>query len=94
MGNIEEASQKAMRWTYWGVSFVNSLHAGKFFKIFVRLLIFFEINFFEKFLQELPLECQTVWIQNRPDVLSGLIWVQTVCEGNQQPKLVGKDLRQ
>ena len=27
------------------------------------------------------LGCQTVWIQIRPDVLSGLIWVQTVCKG-------------
>ena len=27
------------------------------------------------------LGCQTVWIQIRPDVLSGLIWAQTVCKG-------------
>ena len=27
---------------------------------------------------------QTVWIQIRPLVLSGLIWVQTVCIGYQQ----------
>ena len=42
---------------------------------------FFKINFFEKFFQELRLECQTDWIQIRPDVLLGLIWVQTVCKG-------------
>ena len=29
-------------------------------------------------------ECQTVWIQIRTDILSGLIWVQTVCKGYQQ----------
>ena len=29
-------------------------------------------------------ECQTVLIQIRPDVLSGLIWVQTVCKDYQQ----------
>ena len=27
-----------------------------------------------------PSECKKVWIQIRPDVLSGLIWVQTVCK--------------
>ena len=46
---------------------------------FCRLLIFFTINFFKKFFQELPSECQTDWIQIRSDILSGLIWVQTVC---------------
>ena len=29
-------------------------------------------------------ECQTVWIQIRTDVLSVLIWVQTVYQGYQQ----------
>ena len=29
-------------------------------------------------------ECQTVWIQIRTIIMSGLIWVQTVCKGNQQ----------
>ena len=33
--------------------------------------------------------CQTVWIQIRPDILSGLIWVQIVCTGYQQTTLVG-----
>ena len=28
--------------------------------------------------------CQTVWIQIRTDILSVLIWVQTVCKGYQQ----------
>ena len=32
----------------------------------------------------------TVWIQNRPDILSGLIWVQTVCKGYQL--IAGKEL--
>ena len=43
----------------------------------------------------LPLGCQTVWIQIRPDILSGLIWVQTVCKGYQQMTKVteaGKEL--
>ena len=32
----------------------------------------------------ISLGCQTVWIQIRPDILSGLVWVQTVCKGYQQ----------
>ena len=47
----------------------------------------FKINFFKKKkknLSGIPSECQTVWIQIRPDVLSGLIWIQTVCKGYKQ----------
>ena len=45
--------------------------------------------------------CQTVWIHIRPDILSGLIWVQTVCRSKlfakvisrqQKLPLAGKDL--
>ena len=32
----------------------------------------------------IPSGCQTAWIQIRLDILSGLIWVQTVCKGYQQ----------
>ena len=32
----------------------------------------------------MPSECQTVWIQIRPEVFSGLIWVQTVRKGYEQ----------
>ena len=28
----------------------------------------------------LPSACQSVWIQIRPDIMLGLIWVQTVCK--------------
>ena len=35
-------------------------------------------------LSETLSECQTVWIQNRTDIFSVLIWVQTVCNGYQQ----------
>ena len=41
----------------------------------------------------MPSECQTVWIQIRPDILSGTIWVLTVCKGYQQTILGGKDLK-
>ena len=36
--------------------------------------------------------CQIVWIQIRPDILSGLIWVQTVCKSYQQTALGDKEL--
>ena len=64
---------------------VNSLHAGK-----CSMTFFFKINFFKNFFQEyqkLPSESQTVWIQIRPDILSDMIWVQTVCKDYQQMKL-------
>ena len=59
------------------------------FHVVCHLLIVFKINFFRKFFQEYH-ECQTVWIQIRPDILSGLIWVQTVCIGYQ--KMTHKEL--
>ena len=40
--------------------------------------------FFKKNLSGIPSEFQTVWIQIRPDILLGLIWVQTICKGYQQ----------
>ena len=40
----------------------------------------------------IPSECRTVRIQIRPDMLSGLIWVQTVCKSYQQMSLVGEEL--
>ena len=32
-----------------------------------------------------------VWIQVRPDILSVLIWVQTICKGYQKATLLGKE---
>ena len=47
------------------------------------LLIIFKIDFFKKIHSGtlIESESQTVWIQIRTDVLSVLIWVQTVCKG-------------
>ena len=45
-----------------------------------------------KILSGISSECLTVWMQIRPHILSGLIWVQTVCKGYQQTTLVGKEL--
>ena len=39
-------------WQYQEELLFNSLHAGKFFMIICRLLNFFKISFFEKFLQD------------------------------------------
>ena len=64
-----------------------------FFVQFFRLLIFFNIIFSPKILSGISSECQTVWIQIRSDILSGLILYQTVCKSYQQTILVGKELR-
>ena len=47
-------------------------------------LFFFKLTFSKKNLAGIPSECQTVWIQISPNVLLGLIWVQTVCKGYEQ----------
>ena len=49
---------------------------------------FFQNSPLENLLSGIPLECQTVWTLIRPDKSSGLIWVQTVCQGYQQTTLV------
>ena len=50
---------------------------GKFFML--------SADFF--FRNQLLQKINSVWIQIRPDVLSGLIWVQTVCKSYQQTTL-------
>ena len=42
---------------------------------------FFQNQLFRKILLGIPSECQANWIQISPDILSGLIWVQTICKG-------------
>ena len=54
--------------------------------MFVTFL--FQNQLFQKILSGIPSERQTVWIQIRSDILSGLIWVQTVRKGYQQMYLV------
>ena len=56
----------------------NSLHAGRFLCLLSSAYFFFKIFFFEKDISEKPSECQTVRIQIRPNILSGLNWVQSV----------------
>ena len=59
---------------------------------FLFMLFFFVCWFFLLFFSRIPSVCQTVWIQIRPDILSGLIWVHTVCKGYKQMTLVSKGL--
>ena len=52
----------------------------------------FSNQFFGKILSGIPSECQTVWIQIRPDISSGLIWIQTVYKRYQQRTPGDKEL--
>ena len=61
------------------------------FMIFV-VCIFFQNQLFQKFLSGIPSECQTGWSQVRPDIVSGLIWFQSVCKSYQQTTSVDKEL--
>ena len=50
----------------------------------------FQNKLFRRFFSGLPSECQkTVWIKIRPEILSGLILIQTVC----QKTLAGEELK-
>ena len=42
------------------------------------VVVFLQNQLYQKILSGLQSECQTVWILIRPDIMSGLIWVQTV----------------
>ena len=57
---------------------LNSLPPGKFFHAFLSSADFFQNQVFRKIISGIPSECQTDWIQIRPDILSGLICVQSV----------------
>ena len=50
---------------------------------------FAKLTFFSKYLSGSQPECQTVWTKIRPDVSSGLVWVQIVCKDQ---KTVWKDI--
>ena len=67
---------------------INSLQPWKFYiNPFLLSADFFKINFYEKNILEIQSDCHTVCIQIRPNILSGLIWVQSVCKGYQQTTL-------
>ena len=60
--------------------------------MFLSSADFFQNHLFQNILSGISPECQAVWIQIRPDILSGLICIQTVCNGYQQTTLVVKEL--
>ena len=43
-----------------------------------------KLTFSKKILSGIESECQTGWIEMRPSILLGLIWVQTVAKDYQQ----------
>ena len=71
----------------WNIYYVWLIACWLIVHVFFVVCRFFQNQFFQKILSGMPSVCQTVWIQIRPDILSGLIWVQTVCKGYQQMTL-------
>ena len=76
----------------------NSLHAGVILHVFFFCFFLLSADFFFKltfFLKKKSfrntIRVKMVWIQIRPDTLSGLILVQTVCKSYQMP-LAGNEL--
>ena len=63
-----------------------------FHAVFSSADFFFQNQIFQKILSGILSEHQTVWIQIRPTILLGLIWIQTVCKGFKQMTPVGKEL--
>ena len=55
-----------------------------------HLLIFPTLLFFPNILSGLGIRVSKAWIQIRPDIMSGLIWVQTVCRVHNS-QLAGKE---
>ena len=51
---------------------------------FIIPSLFTIVPYFTLWIFSIPSGCQTVWIQIRLDILSGLYWTQTVCKGYQQ----------
>ena len=66
---------------------------GNFHAFFLSSADFFQNQLFQIILSGILSECQTVWIQIRSDILSGQIWVQTVCKSYLQTTLLGKTLK-
>ena len=65
--------------TFWTLG---SLHY--YFRLVINLFFVQNYPFFKLFSFQECHKSQTVWIQIRPDILSGLVWIQTVCKGYQQ----------
>ena len=68
----------------WRISKLTLCMLGNFSFSCCPLLTFFQNKLFQKILSGTLSECQTVWIQINTNILSVLIWVQTVCKCYQQ----------
>ena len=64
-----------------GYEYLTLCMQGNFSSFSCRLPTFFKITFFQKILSGTVSGCQMVLIQIRTDILSVLIWVQTVLTG-------------
>ena len=62
------------------------------FHTFLSSADLFQNQLFRKILSGIPSEWQTVLIQIRPDILSGMIWIQIVCKGHQSTALECKEV--
>ena len=72
--------------------FLGALRVNSLPTCFLSSAFFFQNQLFRKILSGIQPERQTVSIKIRPDILSGLIWVQTVCNGYQLTTQVGKEM--
>ena len=64
-------------------------------KICMLFVFWFFYTFFEKkfsFRSDHQRRCQTIWTQIRPDITSGLILVETVCQGAVNPEIFARIL--
>ena len=71
---------------------IKQLHAG-YFSCFLSSTDFFQkTNFSKNYFMSSIRGSNNFLLKIRPVVLSGLIWVQTVCKSYPQTTLVGKEL--
>ena len=63
-----------------------NFHPCKFSCFYCCLLTFFKMSFFEEFFQK-HYQSVTIWIQIRPYIMLGLIWVQPFVKVSRQQKL-------
>ena len=67
--------------------------SGKFPPAFLSSAEFFQNQLIGEILSRIPSECQTDWIQISPDILSDLIWIQTVFKSYQRTTLGDKEFK-
>ena len=73
-------------------TFTKNAKLGNFACFFCCLLILFKINFFKNLFQEYHQSIKQFGSRFGKNILSGLIWVQTVCKGYKQTSPIGKEV--